>query len=161
MSKHGGGGYHTANKRQRENDRARKKEEKAQRRAERRASGPAEIEVVSASSLMDGAPSTEEAMRRIEARATEERSAGTIPARLFVGGLADEASDQDLRQAFAAIGPVTEAVIVRDRVTRAPRGFGFVTMSDRRDAPRAIEMLDGSELHGRRIAVKVATERTR
>jgi hypothetical protein len=155
------GGYHTANKRQRETDRSRKKEEKAQRRAERRANGPGEIEVVSASSLMEGLPSSDEAMRMMEQRSVAPRAASAIPARLFVGGLADEASDEDLRRAFGAIGPVTEAVIVRDRVTRAPRGFGFVTMTDRRDAPRAIEALDGSELHGRRLAVKVATERAR
>jgi RNA recognition motif-containing protein len=154
-------GHHSSNKRQRESDRARKKEEKAQRRSERRAAGPQELEVVSASAFLDGMPSSEEAMRAMEQRNSEPRSASTIPARLFVGGLSDDATDADLREMFGEIGAVAEAVVVVDRATRTPRGFGFVTMQDRRDAPKAIEALDGSELRGRRIAVKVATERAR
>ena len=42
-----------------------------------------------------------------------------------------------------------------------PRGFGFVTMADRRDATKAIEEMDGSELDGRSLVVNVATERRR
>jgi RNA recognition motif-containing protein len=48
-----------------------------------------------------------------------------------------------------------------DRDTRAPRGFGFVTMGDRRDAQKAIEALHGAEIKGRNIVVNVATERGR
>ena len=39
------------------------------------------------------------------------------------------------------------------------RGFGFVTMANRRDAPKAIDGLTDSELDGRRIFVNTATER--
>ena len=48
-----------------------------------------------------------------------------------------------------------------DRETGRSRGFGFVTMADRKDAQRAIKSLDGSDLEGRNIAVNVATERQR
>ncbi len=54
---------------------------------------------------------------------------------------------------------VSEASVVTDRDSGHSRGFGFVTMTDRKDAPRAIETLDGSDLDGRNIVVNVATER--
>jgi hypothetical protein len=154
-----GGGYHSSNKRQRESDRAQKKEEKARRRAERRERGPTEIPVVTASSLQVGIRSTEEAMRAIEQGAQQSRAAATIPSRLFVGGLSPDTDENDLREAFSAVGRVSDVVVVRDRMSGRQRGFGFVTLADRKHAPRAIELLNGSELRGHRIAVNAATER--
>ncbi len=153
-------GY-ASNKRQRETDRARKKQEKAQRRAEKRDTGPRELEVVSAADAISDLPTVEEAMLDIERRATQNRAASTIPGRLFVGGLGDDTLEADLRAAVGTIGEVIDAMVARDRATRAPRGFGGVTMADRRDATRAIAELDGTELGGRRIAVHLATERGR
>jgi RNA recognition motif-containing protein len=148
-----------SNKRQREDERARKQRDKAARRAEKREIGPRELEVVSAADMMRDLPSIEEAMRRIEAGPTEVRSASTIPARLFVGGLTDDTTEQDLRDAFGQFGPVADVIVMRDRESRAPRGFGFVTMGDRRDAPRAIDGMHGAILNGRSLVVNVATER--
>ena len=48
-----------------------------------------------------------------------------------------------------------------DRTTGQSRGFGFVTMQNRKEATAAVEALDGSELEGRRIGVNVATDRAR
>ena len=153
-----GNGFNS-NKRQREDERVRRQRDKAARRAERRESGPRELEVVSAADMMRDLPSIEEAMRRIEQGPVEVRSASSIPSRLFVGGLSDEVTDQDLRDAFGQFGPVADVVVMRDRETRAPRGFGFVTMADRRDAPKAIDGMHGAVLHGRTLVVNVATER--
>jgi hypothetical protein len=153
-------GYNS-NKRQREDARGRKQQDKARRRAEKREIGPQDIPVVSAADLMRDLPSVDDAMRALERRSSEPRAAATVPARLFVGGISDEVSEQELAEAFATIGPVADAVIVLDRDTRMSRGFGFVTMADRKDAPRAIETLDGADLKGRRIVVNVATERSR
>ncbi len=153
------GGNYSPSKRQRETDKARKKQDKAARRMDRRERGPTEIPVVSAADVIGDVPSVEEVMRALENRAP--RAASSIPARLFVGGLSDDTTEEDLRQVFGAHGPVADAVIVVDRETRAPRGFGFVTMENRKDAPRAIEQLDGFELKGRHIVVNVATERQR
>lgn len=148
-------------KREREAERARQKQEKAARKAMRRETGPGRIEVVSAAEATRGIPSTEEALLAMERRANEGRAAASIPVRLFVGSLGDEINGEDLRVAFAEFGPVIEAVVVLDRDTRRSRGFGFVTMGSRKDAVRAIEALDGAEMKGRRIAVNVATERSR
>ena len=56
-------------------------------------------------------------------------------------------------------GEVSDAVVIEDRDTGRSRGFGFVTMADRKDASKAIDAMDGSELDGRTIVVNVATER--
>lgn len=127
---------------------------------EKRDRGPREIPVTTADEVQRGLPSIEEAMAAIEARARGERvEAAAIPTRLFVSGIADDVTEADLRAAFGAFGPVADAIVMVDRVTRARRGFGFVTMANRRDAPRAIEALHGSELKGRNLVVNVATER--
>ncbi|MFO0695960.1 MAG: RNA-binding protein [Polyangiales bacterium] len=146
-------------KRQREAEQTKKRQEKEQRRLAKRDRRPAEIEIVSADEIQGNLPSIEEAMAALENPGQVQRSAASIPARLFVGGVADDVSEQALRAVFEQYGNVAEVVIMKDRVTRAPRGFGFVTMADRRDATRAIENLDGSEFHGRRLAVNVATDR--
>jgi RNA recognition motif-containing protein len=48
-----------------------------------------------------------------------------------------------------------------DRATGQSRGFGFVTMLNRKDASATVAALDGSELNGRRIGVNIATDRAR
>jgi len=154
-------GNYSAGKREREAERARKKQDKANRRAHRREMGPGEIPVVDVTDITGGLPSIEQAMSNMERRATEGRAAATIPVRLFVGSLGDEVSGELLRELFEEIGPVVEAVVVFDRDTRRSRGFGFVTMADRKDAARAIDELHGYELHGRRLAGNVATQRSR
>jgi RNA recognition motif-containing protein len=80
---------------------------------------------------------------------------------LFVAGLSDEVGEAELRHAFGEYGEVADCVIMRDRDTRASRGFGFVTMADRRDATRAMGALQGRDLKGRSLVVSVATGRTR
>jgi RNA recognition motif-containing protein len=146
-------------KRQREAELARKKQAKAEERASRRARGPKELPIAEASEMFGELPSIEDAMRAIENPGSVERIASSIPVRLFVGNLADAVTDSDLRTAFSAFGNVSDTVVMLDRYTGSPRGFGFVTMSSNKDAPKAIEGLNGSEIKGRNIVVNVATER--
>ena len=79
--------------------------------------------------------------------------------RLFVGGLAWVAADHDLRDAFAQFGTVTDAKVVLDRETGRSRGFGFVTFETEEQATAAVQGLDGQQLGGRNVTVKVAEER--
>ncbi|KAL0384858.1 UNVERIFIED_CONTAM: Glycine-rich RNA-binding protein 3, mitochondrial [Sesamum radiatum] len=53
------------------------------------------------------------------------------------------------------------ARVIVDRETGRSRGFGFVTYSSAEEASAAIQALDQQELHGRRIRVNYANERTR
>lgn len=146
-------------KRQREAEKARKRNEKAERRALKREMGPQEVEITAQEDLNLGLPSTEEAMRNLQARESGPRASRSVPCRLFVGGLSWDATEQSLTAAFEKYGPVSDAIIMKDRNTGQSRGFGFVTMVDRKEAARAVNELDGSELDGRNIVVNVATQR--
>jgi RNA recognition motif-containing protein len=146
-------------KRQRDTEKARKKRRKAERRAQKREQGTSEIPI----SLPEEVTGDLDAVERDTKakRAAAEADARTIPSRLFVGGLSWDTTADDLRAAFERIGEVADAAVVMDRDTGKSRGFGFVTMADRRDASRAIDEMDGAELDGRNIVVNVATERRR
>lgn len=150
----------TPDKRARENRKALKKRLKEQRRWERRERGPQEVEVTTAEEIYGQMRSVEEVMVELEGGKSEDgRSAPSVPSKLFVGGLSYGTTKTELRAAFEAYGPVLDAVVITDRNTGHSRGFGFVTMADRKDATRAIKGLDSSDLDGRRIVVNVATER--
>ena len=75
---------------------------------------------------------------------------------VFVGNLDYETSEDELRQLFAAYGPVDRVIIVTDRYSGQPRGFAFVEMTSAEDADKAITELNGTQLHGRKLDVNEA-----
>jgi RNA recognition motif-containing protein len=79
--------------------------------------------------------------------------------KLFVGNLSFNTTENDLQDAFAAHGTVTEANLMMDRATGQPRGFGFITMSSPEEAQKAIEALNGANLDGRTLTVNEARPR--
>ena len=79
--------------------------------------------------------------------------------KLFVGNLSFDTTENDLQDAFAAHGTVTEANLMIDRMTSRSRGFGFVTMSTAEEAQKAIDALNGKEMGGRALTVNVAKPR--
>jgi cold-inducible RNA-binding protein len=79
--------------------------------------------------------------------------------KLFVGNLSFNTTENDLQDAFAAHGTVTEANLMMDRSTGRPRGFGFVTMSTPEEAQKAVEALNGKSVDGRALTVNLARPR--
>ncbi len=79
--------------------------------------------------------------------------------KLFVGNLSFNTTENDLQDAFAAHGTVTEANLMMDRATGRPRGFGFITMSSPEEAQKAIDALNGATLDGRNLTVNEARPR--
>jgi cold-inducible RNA-binding protein len=79
--------------------------------------------------------------------------------KLFVGNLSFNTTENDLQDAFAAHGTVTETNLMVDRATQRPRGFAFVTMGSAEEAQKAIAALNGKDLGGRAITVNVARPR--
>jgi RNA recognition motif-containing protein len=79
--------------------------------------------------------------------------------KLFVGNLSFNTTENDLQDAFAAHGTVTEANMMMDRATGRPRGFGFITMGTPEEAQKAIDALNGSQLDGRALTVNEAKPR--
>ena len=60
--------------------------------------------------------------------------------KLYVGGVAYETKEDDLREAFANAGTVLSASLIMDRMTNRSKGFGFVEMASPDEAQTAIEM---------------------
>ena len=79
--------------------------------------------------------------------------------KLFVGNLSFNTTENDLNDAFAAHGTVTETNLMMDRDTGRPRGFAFVTMNSVEEAQKAIEAMNGKEIDGRALTVNVAKPR--
>lgn len=50
--------------------------------------------------------------------------------KLFIGGISWETTEEKLKEHFGQYGGVSQAVIMRDKATGRPRGFGFVVFSD-------------------------------
>jgi cold-inducible RNA-binding protein len=67
---------------------------------------------------------------------------------IFVGNLDYETSEDELRQLFAAYGPVDRVSIVTNRYSGQPRRFAFVEMTSAGDADKAITELLNSTSHG-------------
>jgi len=79
--------------------------------------------------------------------------------KVFVGNLSFNTTEQSLTEAFAAFGTVNEAIIMIDRITNRPRGFGFVTMETSAEAQKAMDGLNGKSLDGRALTVNIAKPR--
>lgn len=79
---------------------------------------------------------------------------------IYVGNLAREATEDELRQAFGAFGQVASATIVKDKFTGEPRGFGFVEMPAKAEAQAAIAGMNGKQLKGRTLTVNEARPRS-
>jgi RNA recognition motif-containing protein len=76
--------------------------------------------------------------------------------RLFVGDLPRSLDASSLSHLFSRAGAVLDAQLVRDRATGQPRGWGFVTMANDREALEAVRTLDHARLDGRPIRVRWA-----
>jgi hypothetical protein len=68
-------------------------------------------------------------------------------------------SEEDVRQLFAAYGQVDRVIIVSDRDTDQPRGFGFVEMASSDEGKKAIAALNGTLLGDRALNVNDARPR--
>jgi RNA recognition motif-containing protein len=75
---------------------------------------------------------------------------------IFVGNLSYQTTEQELEAAFTTYGAVERASIVRDRETGQPRGFAFIEMTNKSEAIKAIQGLDGQDMNGRAIKVNEA-----
>jgi RNA recognition motif-containing protein len=79
---------------------------------------------------------------------------------IYVGNLANEVTEEDLKQAFDAFGKVESVNIIKDKYTNRSKGFGFVEMASKTEGQSAIDGLNGKELKGKALNVNEARPRT-
>ncbi|XP_057479367.1 heterogeneous nuclear ribonucleoprotein 1-like [Actinidia eriantha] len=77
--------------------------------------------------------------------------------KLFVGGISWETTEDKLRDHFGHYGDVTQIVIMHDKATGRPRGFGFVVFAD----PSVLDTVlqDKHTIDGRTVDAKRALSR--
>lgn len=76
--------------------------------------------------------------------------------KMYVGNLSRDISEDELRQEFVAFGAVDSVVLIKDKFSGTPKGFGFVEMPVRSEAEAAVAGLNDKELKGRKIVVNEA-----
>ncbi|MBL7810863.1 MAG: RNA-binding protein [Bacteroidetes bacterium] len=75
---------------------------------------------------------------------------------LYIGNLDYAVKEADLQAAFEAVGEVSSAKIITDKITGRSKGFGFVEMPNDEEGRKAIESLNGTMLKAREITVNEA-----
>lgn len=75
--------------------------------------------------------------------------------KLYVGNLAYNVSDDQLRDLFSRFGTPESARVITDRSTGQSKGFGFVEFSNDAEAKQAMS-LNGTEFGGRNLTVNEA-----
>ena len=77
---------------------------------------------------------------------------------IFVGGLPFKVDEKELREIFEKYGELTSVKLIVDKQSGRSKGFGFVEMDDEA-GQQAIEALDGTELYGRKIGVRISEDK--
>jgi RNA recognition motif-containing protein len=79
--------------------------------------------------------------------------------KIYVGNMSFTTTENSLREKFEEFGTVEEAVVITDRETGRPRGFGFVTMPNNDEGKSAIDSMNEADFEGRTLKVNEARPR--
>ncbi|KAK6161232.1 hypothetical protein DH2020_004613 [Rehmannia glutinosa] len=77
--------------------------------------------------------------------------------KLFIGGISWETDEEKLKEYFQGYGEVLQAVVMRDKISGKPRGFGFVVFADPDILDRVLQ--DRHVIDGRAVEAKRALSR--
>ncbi|PRQ36724.1 putative DAZ-associated protein 1, RNA recognition motif 2 [Rosa chinensis] len=77
--------------------------------------------------------------------------------KLFIGGISWETSEDKLKEYFSNYGDVLQTVVMRDKITQRPRGFGFVVFVDPAVLDRVLQ--EKHTIDGRTVEAKRALSR--
>ena len=81
--------------------------------------------------------------------------------KMYVGNIAFDATEEDLRNLFSEYGEIESLKIIKDQFTERSRGFGFIEMVDEKDARKAIAGLTGKDFMGKTLTVAEAIPQQR
>jgi RNA recognition motif-containing protein len=82
-----------------------------------------------------------------------------MDAKLYVGNLSYDTTEDGLREKFAQAGTVISVDVIKDRDTGRAKGFAFITMGNQAEAENAIKMFNGNMLDNRELKVNIARPR--
>ncbi|MDH3892352.1 MAG: RNA-binding protein [candidate division Zixibacteria bacterium] len=78
---------------------------------------------------------------------------------IYIGNMAFDTTEDQLRQAFEGFGEVSSVRMITDRDSGKAKGFAFVEMPGTDEAKAAVAGLKGHELNGRTLTVDEAKPR--
>lgn len=82
-----------------------------------------------------------------------------MEAKLYVGNLSYETTEQGLRELFMQAGNVISVALIKEPGTNRSKGFGFVEMGSQSEVQKAISMFNDYTLNDRQLKVNVARPR--
>jgi RNA recognition motif-containing protein len=82
-----------------------------------------------------------------------------MEAKLYVGNLSYETTEEGLRELFMQAGNVVSVTVIKEPGTNRSKGFGFVEMGSQSEAQKAISMFNSYSLNDRQLTVNVARPR--
>ena len=82
-----------------------------------------------------------------------------MEAKLYVGNMSYETTEQSLRELFSQAGSVVSVTLIKEPGTNRSKGFAFVEMSSQSDAQKGISMFNGYTLNDRQLVVNMARPR--
>eukprot|EP00427_Karlodinium_veneficum_P049889 CAMPEP_0169226030 /NCGR_PEP_ID=MMETSP1016-20121227/23525_1 /TAXON_ID=342587 /ORGANISM="Karlodinium micrum, Strain CCMP2283" /LENGTH=422 /DNA_ID=CAMNT_0009304599 /DNA_START=102 /DNA_END=1371 /DNA_ORIENTATION=- len=74
--------------------------------------------------------------------------------KVFVGGLSAETSLQSLQAYFGQYGTLVDSVVMKDKMSGRPRGFGFVTFDNSDSVESVMQAAGQHQLDGKMVEVK-------
>jgi len=87
-----------------------------------------------------------------EEQKQEKNNGVSSPGKIFIGGLSRTTTSSAFTKHFSKYGELTDSVIMKDRVSGQPRGFGFVTYADPSVIDKVIQ--DKHVLDGKAVEIK-------
>ena len=82
-----------------------------------------------------------------------------MEAKLYVGNLSYETTENELRDLFMQAGSVVSVALIKEPGTNRSKGFAFVEMSSQNEVQKAISMFNGHTLNERQLTVNLARPR--
>ena len=82
-----------------------------------------------------------------------------MEAKLYVGNLSYETTEQGLRELFMQAGNVVSVSLIKEPGTNRSKGFAFVEMGSQSEVQKAISMFNSYTLNERQLTVNVARPR--
>ena len=82
-----------------------------------------------------------------------------MEAKLYVGNLSYETTEQELRDLFMQAGNVVSVALIKEPGTNRSKGFAFVEMGSQSEVQKAISMFNGQSLNERQLTVNLARPR--
>ena len=79
---------------------------------------------------------------------------------IYVGKMSHATVEDDIRHAFEVHGSVASVILIKDKISGQPKGFGFVKMLSDDEGRAAITALNGKDLQGNTLNVNVARPRS-